>query len=58
MTNELSREEELIGKYLDYEIKMLHETRKALSSRSSRPVSPIPPCDMRLVCNLVCKFAH
>lgn len=30
MTNGPSREEELIGEHLDYEIKMLHETRKAL----------------------------
>ena len=30
MSNDLSREEELIGEHLSYEIKMLHETRKAL----------------------------
>lgn len=30
MANRLSREEELIGEHLAYEIKMLHETRKAL----------------------------
>jgi hypothetical protein len=36
MTNELSREEELIGKHLRYEIIMLHETLKALRGQ---PVS-------------------
>src|SRR5262245_15039237 len=30
MNEVLSRDEELIGEHLDYEIKMLHETRKAL----------------------------
>jgi hypothetical protein len=44
MTGELSREEELLGEHLGYEIKMLHEMRKALRGE---------PISKRMIANAV-----